>query len=82
MNGTKNRMPNNKRLQLTPNSSLQLIRGTVLAAGPVRQRWRSALLGAAEPLARYTALAPRRRDTWQASKPNASSIFRRRTCGI
>ena len=38
-----------KRLQLTPNSSLQSIRGTALAAGAVPQRWRSALLGAAEP---------------------------------
>jgi hypothetical protein len=38
-----------KRLQLTPNSSFQSIRGTVLAAGAVPQRWRSALLGAAEP---------------------------------
>jgi hypothetical protein len=38
-----------KRLQLTPNSLLQSIRGTVLAAGGVPQRWRSALLGAAEP---------------------------------
>jgi hypothetical protein len=41
--------PPNKRLQLTPNSSFQSIRGTVLAAGDVPQRWRSALLGAAEP---------------------------------
>ena len=45
----------NKRLQLTPNISLQSIRGTVLAAGAVPQRWRSALLGAAEPHIRYTA---------------------------
>jgi hypothetical protein len=36
-------------LQLTPNSSFQSIRGTVLAAGAVAQRWRSALLAAAEP---------------------------------
>jgi hypothetical protein len=41
--------PPNKRLQLTPNSSFQSIRGTVLAAGIVLQRWRSALLDAAEP---------------------------------
>jgi hypothetical protein len=38
-----------KRLQLTLNSSFQSIRGTVLAAGAAPQRWRSALLGAAEP---------------------------------
>jgi hypothetical protein len=42
-------------LQLTPNSSFQSIRGTVLAAGGVPQRWRSALLAAAEPHIRYTA---------------------------
>jgi len=42
--------PPNKRLQLTPNSSFQSIRGTLLAAGVVPQRWRSALLGAADPL--------------------------------
>ena len=30
--------PSNKRLQLPPNSSLQSIRGTVLAAGAVPQR--------------------------------------------
>jgi hypothetical protein len=30
--------PPNKRLQLTPNSSFQSIRGTVLAAGTVPQR--------------------------------------------
>ena len=47
--------PSNKRLQLTPNSSLQSIRGTVLAAGAVPQRWRSALLGAAEPRIRWAA---------------------------
>jgi hypothetical protein len=35
--------------KLTPNSLFQSIRGTVLAAGTVPQRWRSALLGAAEP---------------------------------
>jgi len=45
--------PPNKRLQLTPNSSLQSIRGPVLVAGAVPGRWRSALLGAAEPHARY-----------------------------
>ena len=55
-----------KRLQLTPNSSLQSIRVTVLAAGTAPQRWRSALLGAAEPHIRYTAeanppLSPARR---------------------
>ena len=38
-----------KRLQLTPNSSLNSIRGTVLAVGAVPQRWRSALMGAAKP---------------------------------
>ncbi len=38
-----------KRLQLTPNSSFQSIGGIVLAAGAVPLRWRSALLGAAEP---------------------------------
>ena len=38
-----------KRLQLTPNSSLQSIRGSFLAADAVPQRWQSALLGAAEP---------------------------------
>jgi len=37
-----------KRLQLTPNSLFQSIRGTVLAADAVPQRWRSALLVAAE----------------------------------
>ncbi len=41
--------PANQRLQLTPNSSFQSIHGTVLAAGTVPQRWRSALLSAAEP---------------------------------
>ena len=41
--------PSNKRLQLTPNSSFQSIRGSVLAAGAAPQRRRSALLGAAEP---------------------------------
>jgi hypothetical protein len=46
------RLPHDKRLQLTPNSSLQSIRGTVLAAGTAPQRWRSAPLGAAEPLIR------------------------------
>jgi hypothetical protein len=30
-------------------------RGTVLAAGAVPQRWRSALLGAAEPRVRWAA---------------------------
>ena len=39
----------NKRLLLTSNSSFQSIRGIVLTAGSVPQRWRSALLGAAEP---------------------------------
>jgi hypothetical protein len=38
-----------KRLQLTPNSSFQSVRGTVLATEAVPQRWQSALLGAAEP---------------------------------
>jgi len=47
------RTPPNKRLQLTPNSSIQLVRGTVLAADAVPQRWRSALLGAAEPHVRW-----------------------------
>jgi len=47
--GMRSRLPN-KRLQLTPNSSFQSMRGTVLAAGAVPQRWRSALLGAADPL--------------------------------
>jgi len=46
------RAPPNKRLQLTPNSSFQSIRGTILAAGTVPHRWRSALLSAAEPLIR------------------------------
>ena len=47
--------PSNKRLQLTPNSSFQSIRGTVLAAGTVPRRRRSALLGAAEPHVRYAS---------------------------
>jgi hypothetical protein len=38
----------NKPLQLTPNSAGQSIRGTLLAAEAVPQRWRSALFGAAE----------------------------------
>ncbi len=38
----------NKRLQLTPNCSVQSIRGTVLAAGTVPRPWRSAPLAAAE----------------------------------
>ncbi len=42
-------LPPNKRLQLTPNSSFQSIRGNNLAAGAVPQCWRSALLRAAEP---------------------------------
>lgn len=37
------------------NSSYQSIRGTVLAAVAAPQRWRSALLSAAEPHFRYTA---------------------------
>lgn len=41
-----------KRLQLTPNSSFKSVRGTLLAAEAVPQRWRSALLSAAEPLVR------------------------------
>jgi len=41
-------LPSDKRLLLTPNSSFESIRGTVLAAGTVPQRWWSALLGAAE----------------------------------
>jgi uncharacterized integral membrane protein len=45
----------NKWLQLPPNSSLQSIRGTVLAVVAVPQRWRSALLGAAEPHVRQVA---------------------------
>jgi len=44
-----------KRLQLTPNSLFQTIHCTVLAAAPVPQRWRSALLGAAEPPIRWAA---------------------------
>ncbi len=40
-------MPN-ERLQLPPNSLFQSIRGTILAAATPLQRWRSALLGAAE----------------------------------
>ncbi len=36
-----NALPN-KRLQLTPNSPLQSIRGTVLAAGAVSRRTRTA----------------------------------------
>jgi hypothetical protein len=47
-------------LQLPPNSSLQSIRGTVLAAGAVPWRWRSALLGAAELHVRYAAQVCRR----------------------
>jgi hypothetical protein len=35
---TVHRRPPNKRLQLTPNSSRQSIRGTVLATGAVPQR--------------------------------------------
>jgi hypothetical protein len=46
------RQPPNKRLQLTPNSSFESVRGTVLAVGAAPQRWRSALLGAAEPQVR------------------------------
>jgi len=42
-------VPSNARLQLPPKSSFQSVRGTVRAAGSVPQRWRSALLGAAEP---------------------------------
>jgi hypothetical protein len=48
-------MPPNKRLQLTPNSSFHSVRGTVLAAVSEPQRWRSALLGAAEPHIRWAA---------------------------
>jgi hypothetical protein len=44
-----NSSPPNEQLQLAPNSSLRSIRGNVLAAGAVPQRWRSAVLGAAEP---------------------------------
>jgi hypothetical protein len=51
--------PSNKRLQLTPNSSFQSVRGIVLAADAVPQRWRSALLGAAEPHIRWAARAMR-----------------------
>jgi hypothetical protein len=42
-------------LQLTPNSLFQSIRGSVLAASAVPQRWGSALFGAAEPHVRYAA---------------------------
>ena len=49
------RMTPNKRLQLTSHSSLQSIRCTVRVAGAVPQRWRSALLGAAEPHVRWAA---------------------------
>lgn len=42
-------------LQLPPNTSFQSIGGTVLAAGAVPQRWRSALLGVAEPPIRWAA---------------------------
>jgi pimeloyl-ACP methyl ester carboxylesterase len=49
------RPPSNKRLQLTPNSSYQSVRGTVLAAGAVPQRWWSALLSVAEPHIRWAA---------------------------
>jgi len=40
--------PPNKPLQLTPNSAVQPIRGSILAAGVPAQRWRSARFGAAE----------------------------------
>jgi hypothetical protein len=42
-------------LYLSPNSPFQSVRGTVLAAGAVPQRWQSALLGAAEPPIRWAA---------------------------
>jgi hypothetical protein len=41
------------RLQRTPNSPFQSIRGKVLATDAMPQRWQSALLGAAEPHIRY-----------------------------
>jgi len=47
--------PSSKRLQLTSTSSPQSIRITVLAAGAERQRWQSALFGAANPRIRYAA---------------------------
>ena len=69
----------NKRLQLTPNSSLQSIRGTVLAAGTVPQRWWSALLGAAEPpirggwVAGKTAQNRKLRKRYRRSETGASA---------
>ena len=57
-------LPPTKRLKLTPNSSFQLIRGTVLAPDAVPQRWRSAPLGAAEPRVRYSAERVSSRAVW------------------
>jgi len=47
----------NERLQLTPNSSFQSIRGTALAADDVAQRRQSALVGAAESPIRQAAFS-------------------------
>jgi len=54
----------NKRLQLTLNSSLQSIRGSVLAAGVCAPALAVSAVGAAEPHVRYTAgaaIEPQRR---------------------
>ena len=48
-------MRHNKRLQLTRKSVLQTLRGIVWRRANWAQRWRSALLRAAEPLIRYAA---------------------------
>ena len=49
------RPPSIKRFELTPDSSLQTIRCTALAAGTLPQRWRSALLGAGARPVRWAA---------------------------
>ena len=71
-----------KWLQLTPSSSLQSFRGTVLAAGVVPQRWRSALLGAAEPPIRWAAQRAIAHGADPASIMSRDRVTQRRVTGF
>ena len=68
-------------LQLTHNSFIQSIRGTILAAGTVPRRWRSALLGAAEPPVRWAARNRAHRDILVAGGTRAWARGFYRCCG-
>jgi hypothetical protein len=54
----------NERLQLPPNSSLQSIRGSILAAAAVPQRSRSAVSGAAGMPVGWAAVSASPTDGW------------------